>query len=106
MESNRKYANPDGILKADVVFVPLEDGDRAEALVKNGKKVITIDLNPLSRTSRKATITIADNIIRAVPLLIKTIKEYKKYNKSKLIKIIKKYDNEKMLKAALAGIRP
>ena len=106
LESNRKYANPDGILKADVVFVPLEDGDRAEALVKNGKKVITIDLNPLSRTSRKATITIADNIIRAVPLLIKTIKEYKKYNKSKLIKIIKKYDNEKMLKAALAGIRP
>ncbi len=86
LESNRKFVNPNGILKADVVFVPLEDGDRAEALIKNGKKVITIDLNPLSRTSQKATITIVDNITRAMPLLIKTIKEYKKYSKNKLKK--------------------
>ena len=76
--SNRKYVNPNGILKADVVFVPLEDGDRAEALIKNRKKVITIDLNPLSRTAQKATITIVDNITRATPLLIKVIKEFKK----------------------------
>ena len=47
ISSNRKYVNPDGILKADVVFVPLEDGDRTEALVKNKKKVIVVDLNPL-----------------------------------------------------------
>tara|TARA_Y100000310_G_scaffold217822_1_gene218919 strand:- start:12846 stop:13493 length:648 start_codon:yes stop_codon:yes gene_type:complete len=77
IESNRKYVNKDGIYKADVVFVPLEDGDRTEALVKNGKKVIVVDLNPMSRSAKKATITIVDNIVRAVPLLIKTIKNLK-----------------------------
>ena len=51
----------EGIGRADVVFVPLEDGDRTEGLIKAGKKVITIDLNPLSRTARKATVTIVDN---------------------------------------------
>ncbi|MBI2654381.1 phosphopantothenate/pantothenate synthetase [Candidatus Woesearchaeota archaeon] len=86
LESNRKYVNPHGILKADVVFVPLEDGDRAEALIKNGKKVVTIDLNPLSRTAQKATITIVDNITRAMPLLIKKIQQYKKYDNKKSLK--------------------
>ena len=105
LESNRKYANPNGILKADVVFVPLEDGDRAEALIKNGKRVITVDLNPLSRTARKATITIVDNITRTMPLLIETIKQYKKYDKNKLNKIIKNYDNNKILNEALKKIK-
>ena len=104
ISSNRKYVNPDGILKADVVFVPLEDGDRTEALVKNKKKVIVIDLNPLSRSARKATITIVDNITRAVPLLIKTIKQYKKFNEIRLQKIIKAYNNKKILKEALKEI--
>src|SRR3989338_2030141 len=80
LESNRKYANKEGIYRADAVFVPLEDGDRAEALVKNGKKVIVVDLNPMSRSAKNATITIVDNITRAVPLLTETIKEYKKLN--------------------------
>ena len=105
LESNRGYVNPSGILKADVVFVPLEDGDRTEALIKNGKKVITVDLNPLSRTAQKATITIADNITRAAPLLIKTIKKYKKCDKIKLIKITKNYNNKKILKEAIKAIR-
>ena len=105
LESNRKYVHPEGILKADVVFVPLEDGDRAEALVKNEKKVITIDLNPLSRTSQKATITIVDNITRAMPLLIKTIRQYKLHNKNKLEKILKNYNSKKVLESALRTIR-
>ena len=105
LESNRKYANPSGISKADVVFVPLEDGDRAEALVKNGKKVITIDLNPLSRTSQKATITISDNITRVIPLLINKIRRYKKYNENRLNKIIKNYNNKKILNEAIKEIR-
>ena len=104
ISSNMKYVNPGGILKADVVFVPLEDGDRTEALIKNKKKVIVIDLNPLSRSARKATITIADNITRAVPLLIKTIKQYKKFNEIRLQKIIKDYNNKKILKGALKEI--
>jgi len=101
LESNRKYTNSNGILKADVVFVPLEDGDRAEALIKNGKKIITIDLNPLSRTAQMATISIIDNITRGIPLLIKTIKQYRKNNRDKLKKIIKKYNNKNNLKKSL-----
>ena len=89
LSSNRKYVNKQGIAKADVVFVPLEDGDRTEALIKNGKKVITVDLNPLSRTAKKANITIVDNIVRAMPLLIKTVK---------------KYNNKKTLHQALLGL--
>lgn len=101
---NRKYCNENGIAKADVVFVPLEDGDRCRALERMGKKVITVDLNPLSRTAKTATITIADNIIRALPLLIKTIKKYKSLNKNILKNKIKKYNNEKILKEALKYI--
>ena len=104
LDSNRKFVNKNGIFKADVVFVPLEDGDRTEALIKNGKRVIAIDLNPLSRTAKKATITIVDNIIRAVPLLIKTIKRFKKYDKTKFKKIIKNYDNKKVLKESISLI--
>lgn len=70
IDHNRKWVHPDGILIADVVCVPLEDGDRCEALVKNGKQVITIDLNPLSRTARTAQITIVDNLTRCLPLLV------------------------------------
>jgi 4-phosphopantoate--beta-alanine ligase len=70
--SERRRVDSRGILVADVVLVPLEDGDRTEALVKMGKKVIAIDLNPLSRTSQKATITIVDNVVRATPKLVET----------------------------------
>jgi len=103
LDSNRKYVNPNGILKADVVFVPLEDGDRTEALIKNKKQVVAIDLNPLSRTSQKATITIVDNIIRTLPLLIKTINLYKnkKFNENKLLGMINNYNNKKILSRAI-----
>tara|TARA_Y100000310_G_scaffold252829_1_gene259566 strand:- start:476 stop:1123 length:648 start_codon:yes stop_codon:yes gene_type:complete len=77
LDSNRKYVNKNGIYKADVVFVPLEDGDRVEALVKNNKKVVVVDLNHLSRSVKKANIAIIDNIVRAIPLLIKKIKQRK-----------------------------
>ena len=81
ISSNRKFVNPNGIKKADVVFVPLEDGDRTEALVKNRKKVIVVDLNHLSRSTIKSTIAITDNIIRTAPLLIKKIRQYKDLKK-------------------------
>lgn len=105
IDSIRKYINRNGILKADVVFVPIEDGDRAEALIKNGKKVITIDLNPMSRTAQKATITIVDNIVRAMPLLIKKISQYRNYPHNKLFNIMESYDNKVILKNALSAIR-
>ena len=95
IEHNRKFVNKNGIAKADVVFVPLEDGDRCEALRKMGKKVITVDLNPMSRTAKKANVTIVDNIIRTMPLLIKKVNQYKKFNKTKLKNILKNYNKKK-----------
>ncbi len=70
LDHDRALCDEDGIFSADTVFVPLEDGDRTEALKDMGKKVITVDLNPLSRTAKSADITIVDNIIRAVPNMI------------------------------------
>lgn len=104
LASNRKYINPNGILTADIVFIPLEDGDRAEALIKNGKKVIAIDLNPLSRTSQHATVTIVDNVVRSISQLVKTVKKYKKLDTAQLRKIIEQFDNKKNLKNALKQI--
>lgn len=106
IDHNRKFANKNGIAKADVIFVPLEDGDRCEALRKMGKKIITVDLNPLSRTAKKANITIIDNIIRCLPLLIKKTIQLKKIkNKSQLKNILKNYDNKKMLSNASKVIK-
>lgn len=102
-ESDRKYVNSEGIQKADVVFVPLEDGDRTEGLIKNGKKVITVDLNPLSRTAQKATITIVDNIVRVMPALIAAIKDYKD-KKSVPDNMLSQYDNATILKEATSFI--
>jgi 4-phosphopantoate--beta-alanine ligase len=68
--SDRGLCERDGVFSADVVLVPLEDGDRAEALVRAGKKVIVVDLNPLSRSSRAATISVVDELTRAVPNMI------------------------------------
>lgn len=73
IESNRRFVHPEGIYRADAVFVPLEDGDRCQALRKMGKSVVTVDLNPMSRTSRAANVTIVDNVVRAMPLLLRAL---------------------------------
>jgi 4-phosphopantoate--beta-alanine ligase len=75
LSSERAKCCSDGIGSADVVIVPLEDGDRCQALVDMGKQVITIDLNPLSRTAQTAHITIVDELTRCLPLLSDFIKE-------------------------------
>ena len=59
------------------MLVPLEDGDRVEALQRMGKLTIAVDLNPLSRTSQKATVTIVDNVVRAIPNLTSIAEELK-----------------------------
>jgi len=63
LDSLRGKVSREGIFTADVVLVPLEDGDRAMALKNMGKKVITIDLNPLSRTSLCSDISIVVNVV-------------------------------------------
>lgn len=75
LDHMRALCSKEGIYSADVVLVPLEDGDRAEALAKMGKKTIAVDLNPMSRTARNATITIVDEVTRAIPELIKNVED-------------------------------
>ena len=65
LEGPRSHCTEEGIGSADSILVPLEDGDRCEALVNLNKEVIVIDLNPLSRSSRMATVTIVDEVSRA-----------------------------------------
>lgn len=105
IESNRRFVNPAGIAKADTIFVPLEDGDRTEALIKMGRKVITVDLNPLSRTARTATITIVDNLVRAMPPLIESIAKLKEYDRNKLQSIVRSHQQIATLNAAEQRIR-
>ena len=94
LHSERRNVDPDGIYKSDLVFVPLEDGDRTEALVNMKKKVITVDLNPLSRTARTANISIVDNIVRVVPELIKITKSLKNKDKEFLRSILNDFNNK------------
>ena len=58
---------------SDVILVPLEDGDRCEALVNMGKTVIVVDLNPLSRSAKMASITIVDEISRVATNMLDII---------------------------------
>ena len=69
LSHDRAFCRREGMYTADVVLVPLEDGDRCEVLVGMGKKVIAVDLNPLSRTAKKATLTIVDEVTRALPVI-------------------------------------
>lgn len=100
IDSNRKFIHPEGIAKADLVFVPLEDGDRCEALIKSRREVVTVDLNPVSRTAKTATVTIVDDLSRTLPLLVDLVREYKTQDKSVLAELIDLYDNEQVLKEA------
>src|SRR6056297_365129 len=99
--SERRRIDPRGIGSADVVFVPLEDGDRTEGLRGMGKTVLTVDLNPLSRTSRKANISIVDNLMRAVPLLTEAVEKLKSRDEKELKKIRDDFSNQRNLKACL-----
>ncbi len=101
LESKRSLCAKEGIYTSDVVLVALEDGDRTEALKKMHKTVIAIDLNPLSRTSRFADITIVDNIVRAIALFIKYAKILKKKPKNELEKLVSKFDNSENLSCVM-----
>ena len=103
LQSERRRVDPDGIFTADTVLVPLEDGDRTEALIKMNKKVITIDLNPLSRTSKAANITIVDNVVRAMPALVEAARKLS--GTTSLKKITDNFDNNKNLQESLKIIR-
>ena len=104
IDSNRRFVNPHGIHAADVVFVPLEDGDRCQALVRSGKRVITVDLNPMSRTSRTATVTIVDNVTRALPLLLARVGAWRD-DTGAARALLERYENDRVLRSAEAAVR-
>ena len=91
--SPRSRVDPRGIGSADVVLVPLEDGDRAEALRTAGKRVVAVDLNPLSRTSQVASVSIVDNVVRAIPEILKEAKKMKNLSPDQVHRIASRFDN-------------
>ena len=97
IDSARRIVDKNGIFSADVVLVPLEDGDRTIALKKVKKKIITFDLNPLSRTAQTADVTIVDNVTRAMKLLVSESR--------KKSKIQNTFDNKKNLKITILEIQ-
>ncbi len=101
IKNPRASASKNGIYSADTILVPLEDGDRAEILAKSGKNIITIDLNPLSRTSKMSDVSIVDNVVRAIPFMTKIAKDLESQDKELLKEIIKDFDNETNLKESL-----
>jgi 4-phosphopantoate--beta-alanine ligase len=92
----------EGIFSADTVLVPLEDGDRCEALVGMGKRVIAIDLNPLSRTARAATLAVVDELTRALPNITAACRETSPGEGERLMGTL---DHRYFLKAALDEMR-
>ena len=96
IDSARRIVDKSGIFSADVVLVPLEDGDRTITLKKAKKTVITFDLNPLSRTAQTADVTIVDNVTRAMKLLVSESRKSRKQIT---------FDNKRNLKSTILEIR-
>jgi 4-phosphopantoate--beta-alanine ligase len=99
LKGPRAACHKDGILDSDVILVPLEDGDRCKALVEMGKTVIVIDLNPLSRSAQQATITVVDELSRALATMLSWREDEERLP----------YDHQTVLKeghkAMLAGLK-
>jgi 4-phosphopantoate---beta-alanine ligase len=97
LSHERAWCLREGMYTADVVLVPLEDGDRCAALRSMGKQVIAIDLNPLSRTARNATVTIVDELTRALP---RVTAAYAGLDDDESTMLIRSLDNTSLLKSA------
>jgi 4-phosphopantoate---beta-alanine ligase len=98
LSHDRAWCRRKGLFSADVVLIPLEDGDRCEALVRMGKTVIAVDLNPLSRTSRSATLTIVDELTRAIPQITRACSEISDAERTQLLRSL---DNNYLLSEAI-----
>ncbi|MBN1432508.1 MAG: phosphopantothenate/pantothenate synthetase [Methanomicrobiaceae archaeon] len=101
LSHDRALCLRDGIYTCDVILVPLEDGDRCSALSAMGKTVIAIDLNPLSRTAKSASLTIVDELTRALPNITGSCSHLKGEEIEKLIRDI---DNKYFLRSAVKEI--
>jgi 4-phosphopantoate--beta-alanine ligase len=105
LSHERAKVDADGIYDADVVLVPLEDGDRAEALSAMGKTNVVIDLNPMSRSPQTASVPIVDNVIRAIPNVTRHARELADATDAELREIVAGFDADAALADAEARIR-
>jgi 4-phosphopantoate--beta-alanine ligase len=105
LSHERGKVDSDGIHTADVVLVPLEDGDRAEALAAMGKTELVVDLNPGSRSARAATVPIVDNIVRALPNMTAHAEELSGAGEATLREIVENFDAGAALDDAEREIR-
>jgi 4-phosphopantoate--beta-alanine ligase len=105
LEHERTKVDADGIHAADVVVVPLEDGDRSEALRDMGKTEIVIDLNPMSRSPQTAAIPIVDNVVRAVPNVTRHARQLQGESPEELRRTVDEFDREAALRDAEERIR-
>ena len=104
LNHDRGLCDYDGIFTSDVIMIPLEDGDRCEALKNMNKTVIAIDLNPISRTSKTADVSIVDDVTRALSNICIWAESLKGYKNDELKDIVSSYDNNLMLKEVLSYI--
>ncbi len=102
LSHDRALCLREGIGSSDVVLVPLEDGDRCQALTNMGKTVIAIDLNPLSRTARCATLTVVDEVTRALPQITGFCNDLTREEAQMLST---GFDNRELLRSALREIQ-
>ena len=105
LEHERGTVDADGIGDADVVLVPLEDGDRAAALAEMGKTEIVVDLNPLSRSPQAAAIPVIDNILRAIPNITAHARDLTAGSREELQDVLDDFDREAALRDAEEQIR-
>ena len=105
LEHERAKVDADGIGAADVVLVPLEDGDRAAALAEMGKTELVVDLNPLSRSARTAAVPVVDNLLRAVPNMTAHAEDLAGADPDTLGSIVESFDADAALSAAEDRIR-
>ena len=104
LDHARALCSSGGVGTADVVLIPLEDGDRAEALVAWGRRVIAVDLNPLARTSRAATVTLVDELTRALPAIWEAVGAWASQPDEALQAAVDAFDNGANLGAVLGRI--
>lgn len=105
LDHERAKVDRDGIYDADVVIVPLEDGDRAAALADMGKTELVVDLNPLSRSARVATVPIVDNIVRAIPNIVEHARDLHGTPREEVETVVSGFDREAALADAERTIR-
>ena len=99
LKGPRAACHKEGIPESDVILVPLEDGDRCQALVNMGKTVIVVDLNPLSRSAKQATVTVVDELSRVLNNMLDLIT-----SKAPLT-LDEPYDHAKVLQEGLAAMQ-